>query len=69
PTEAIDLKSAVKRLPPLIKGYLRLGASFGDGAVIDPKFRTVDVMVVLPVEHIKQRYKTYYGENGERYAA
>ncbi len=69
PVEAIDLKSAINKLPPLIKGYLRLGASFGDGAVIDPVFRTVDVMVVLPVEHIKQRYKTYYGENGERYAA
>lgn len=69
PEEAIDLKSAINKLPPLIKGYLRLGAAFGDGAVIDPNFKTVDVMVVLPVEHIKQRYKSHYGENGERYAA
>lgn len=66
PEEAIDLKSAISKLPPLIKGYLRLGAAFGDGAVVDPIFKTVDVMVVLPVEHIKQRYKSYYGE---RYAA
>lgn len=69
PAEAINLKSAINKLPPLIKGYLRLGASFGDGAVVDPVFKTIDVMVVLPVEHIKQRYKSYYGENGERYAA
>lgn len=69
PEEAIDLKSAITKLPPLIKGYLRLGAAFGDGAVIDPVFKTIDVMVVLPVEHIKQRYKSHYGENGERYAA
>ncbi|MEM9573670.1 MAG: GNAT family N-acetyltransferase [Pseudomonadota bacterium] len=66
PEEAINLKSAINKLPPLIKGYLRLGAAFGDGAVVDPIFKTVDVMVVLPVEHIKQRYKSYYGE---RYAA
>lgn len=69
PEEAIDLKSAINRLPPLIKGYLRLGAAFSDGAVVDPVFKTTDVMVVLPVEHIKQRYKAHYGENGERYAA
>lgn len=69
PEEAIDLKSAINKLPPLIKGYLRLGAAFGDGAVIDPIFKTIDVMVVLPVENIKQRYKSHYGENGERYAA
>lgn len=69
PEEAIDLKSAISKMPPLIKGYLRLGAAFGDGAVIDPIFKTIDVMVVLPVEHIKQRYKSHYGENGERYAA
>jgi putative hemolysin len=69
PAEAIDLKSAINKLPPLIKGYLRLGAAYGDGAVIDPIFKTIDVMVVLPVEHIKQRYKSHYGENAERYAA
>ena len=33
--ETIDLKEALRVLPPLIKGYLRLGAYIGDGAVID----------------------------------
>ena len=31
----IDKKAAVHALPPLVKGYLRLGAFFGEGAVID----------------------------------
>src|SRR5262245_48463425 len=33
PREKVDAKAALKALPPLIKGYLRLGAFVGDGAV------------------------------------
>ena len=36
-------------MPPLIKGYLRVGARIGDGCVIDHEFRTVDVFIVMPV--------------------
>jgi L-ornithine Nalpha-acyltransferase len=67
--EQIDIKVALKSLPPLIKAYLRLGASFGDGAVIDKQFGTTDVLVVLPVNNIDARYIGYYGSDGERYAA
>ncbi len=67
PAHAIDAKAALKALPPLLKGYLRIGARFGDGAVIDRQFGTTDVLVVLPVSHIEPRYVEYYG--GERYAA
>src|SRR3546814_11606455 len=35
PAEAIDKKQARAALPPLIKGYLRLGGFVGDGAVVD----------------------------------
>ena len=35
PPETIDPKAALRRLPPLIKGYLRLGCYIGEGAVID----------------------------------
>ena len=47
--EAIDPKAALRALPPLIKGYLRLGAYIGDGAVVDHEFGTTDVLIVLPV--------------------
>ena len=40
---AIEPKAALHALPPLIKGYLRLGATFGDGAVVDRQFGTTDV--------------------------
>jgi len=69
PAEAIDTKMALASLPALVKGYLRVGARFGTGAVVDPHFKTTDVMVVLPVDAINRRYVAHYGENAERFAA
>ena len=60
--EAIDLKRAMAAMPPLIKGYLRVGARFGQGAVIDPSFNTTDVLVVLPVNSISPRYAAHFGK-------
>ena len=58
--ELIDPKSALRVLPPLIKGYLRLGAYIGDGAVIDHEFGTTDVLIVLPVSAISARYLEHF---------
>ena len=58
--ESIDRKEALRALPPLIKGYLRLGAYIGDGAVIDYEFGTTDVIIILPVSAIKQRYLEHF---------
>lgn len=69
PEEAINAKSALMAMPPLIKGYLRLGARFGEGCVVDHEFGTTDVFVVLPVSFISQRYISYYGGDGQRFAA
>jgi putative hemolysin len=69
PAEAINIRSAAMALPPLIKGYLRVGAKVGDGCVVDHEFDTVDVFVVMPVREIGQRYISYYGGETHRFAA
>ena len=56
-------------LPPLIKGYLRLGAFVSDGAVIDRQFGTTDVLIILPVSEIQARYVAHFGPGAERHAA
>ena len=61
--EVIDPKDALRALPPLIKGYLRLGAYIGDGTVIDHEFGTTDVLIVLPVSAIKKRYFEHFDLN------
>jgi len=69
PAEAINARAALVAMPPLIKGYLRLGARIGDGCVIDRDFGTTDVFIVLPVDAISERYINYYGAEAERFAA
>ncbi|HZH51656.1 MAG TPA: GNAT family N-acyltransferase [Microvirga sp.] len=66
--DAVDPKAALHALPPMIKGYLRLGARFGHGAVIDMQFGTTDVLVILPVSAINPRYIDHFGPTANRHA-
>lgn len=65
PSDSLDVRACMKALPPLIKGYLRLGAFVGDGAVIDRQFGTIDVLIVLPVARIDERYFERFGKPHE----
>lgn len=58
--ENLDPKLALAALPPLIKGYLRLGGFVGDGAVIDHQFHTTDVCVVVKTDLVTQKYGRHY---------
>jgi L-ornithine Nalpha-acyltransferase len=58
--EDIDPKRALASLPPLIKGYLRLGGFVGDGAVIDAQFNTTDVAVVVKTDLVTESYYRHY---------
>jgi putative hemolysin len=58
---AIDARAAAGALPPLLKGYLRVGAMVGDGGFLDRQFNTVDVFVVMPVDRITSRYASRFG--------
>ncbi len=66
PAEKVDIKAAMRAKPPLIKGYLRLGAMVGDGCVIDHQFGTTDVLIILPVERIDPRYFEHFGAPDEQ---
>jgi L-ornithine Nalpha-acyltransferase len=58
--EAIDASRTLAELPPLIKGYLRLGGFVGDGAVIDHQFNTTDVCVVVKTDLVTDKYYRHY---------
>jgi putative hemolysin len=60
PIDAIDERRALVALPPLIKGYLRLGGFVGEGAVIDHQFGTIDVSVVVVTERVSDKYYKHY---------
>ena len=67
--EEYEARKALRSLPPILKGYLRLGAIFAREAVIDHEFGTVDVLVILPVSRLNPRYVQYYGEDAGRHKA
>ncbi|MDB5381104.1 MAG: putative cytosolic protein [Rhodospirillales bacterium] len=56
----VDARAAGLALPPLIKGYLRLGGFVGDGAVIDPQFNTTDVCIVVKTDQVTKKYFDHY---------
>lgn len=60
PKAAIDPVRTLASLPPLLKGYLRVGAFVGDGAVVDHQFNTTDVCVVARTDMIAERYTRHF---------
>ncbi|MEP3437949.1 MAG: GNAT family N-acetyltransferase [Hoeflea sp.] len=69
PVEAINPRAAIAAMPPLVKGYLRVGALVSGEAVVDVAFRTTDILVMLPIRQINGRYINHYGADASRFAA
>jgi len=60
------LPPEITSLPPLIKGYLRVGAYVGDGAVIDRQFNTTDVCVIVKTDLISAQYYKQFVKGRDR---
>jgi putative hemolysin len=53
-------RAATVDMPPLIKGYLRLGAKVGGEPAWDPDFNTADFMMWLSIEQLNARYARHF---------
>jgi putative hemolysin len=63
----INPRRALAKIPPLIKGYLRIGGFIGDGAVIDEQFGTTDVCIIVKTDLITDKHARHYGlADGDR---
>lgn len=51
-----------KNLPPLVKGYLRMGSKIGQNAYIDYDFCSVDVLIITDIENMDPRYKQRFSK-------
>jgi putative hemolysin len=60
PKEDIDPRRVFAKLPPLLKGYLRIGTMIGDGICIDEQFNMIDVSIVLDISKVTDRYFNHY---------
>jgi putative hemolysin len=60
PPSGYDKAAAEAELPPLVKGYLRLGGFVGEGAVIDRQFNTTDISIVVKCAAVSEKYYRSY---------
>lgn len=60
PIVFVDEEDAKHQMTPLIKGYLRLGATFGKGVFIDKPFNSYDVFVMLETKNIDKTYQKHF---------
>jgi putative hemolysin len=58
--DEVSPKQAVVALPPLVKGYLRLGGFVGEGAVVDRQFNTTDVCIMVKTDLVTEKYIRHY---------
>ena len=59
PIEKLN-SSVAATMPPLIKGYLRLGAWVCGEPAWDPDFNTADLPVLLPISRMNARYIRHF---------
>jgi putative hemolysin len=64
PRSRLDEHAALGDLPPLVKGYVRLGGFVGDGAVVDHQFNTIDVCILVQTERLTGKYRRHYRPSG-----
>ena len=65
-TMKLDPRNGSNSLPPLIKGYIRVGGFVGDGAVIDHQFNTTDVFIIVKTDLITSRYIRHYERSNKK---
>lgn len=60
PVDRLDSTLPAK-VPPLIKGYLKLGATICGEPAWDPDFHTADFPILLDLEWLDARYRRHFG--------
>ena len=60
PAVFVDSNMARREMTPLVKGYLRINATFGRGVFIDKPFNTYDVFVMLRTRDMNAVYKKHF---------
>ena len=63
--EDASSRAALRKLSPILKGYLRAGAMICGAPAYDAEFGTADVLAILEMEKMAGRYKQHYAAGAE----
>lgn len=55
-----DKRRALKEIPPLLKGYLRLGTKVCGEPALDEEFGTIDYLILLDTATLSDRYARHF---------
>lgn len=66
PEADLDRRAAMLQIPALIKAYLRLGGTVGEGAFVDHRFNTTDVCVLMDTAKMNARQSRIYNGGSPR---
>lgn len=64
--QALDAAAALAGMPPLIRAYLKLGGKVGQGAFVDPQFKTVDVCLIMDTATMSGKAVDFYTRKSPR---
>ena len=64
--DSLDLAAGTtpEPLPPLLKGYLRLGAQICGEPAFDPAFNVADLFILLSLDRVSARYARHFIHRG-----
>ncbi len=65
----LDVRQAMREMPALIKGYLRVGGVVGKDAVIDYDFNTIDICLMVETSNITGRYQKHFLQPAQEMSA
>lgn len=60
PADQLDRRAAMTAMPALIKAYLRVGGTVGEGAWLDHDFNTTDVFLLLDTRTMSEKHRKFY---------
>lgn len=60
PVDQIDRIAAMRNTPALIKAYLKIGGTVGEGAYVDHAFNTTDVCLILDTQRMNAAQTALY---------
>ena len=60
--DVLDRKSAVLKMPALIKSYIKLGGKVGLDAYVDHEFNTTDVCLIMDISSVDRKRKSFFAK-------
>jgi putative hemolysin len=64
PSPRTERRPSYANVPPLLRGYLRLGAWICGPPADDPEFEVADFFTLLSFEQVNERYRRYFFGDG-----